>query len=223
VRPYNEDAFLNAPEFGLWAVADGMGGHTAGDVASRMVVERLARVRPAATAAQSAATIDAALAEVNRDLIRIARERGVRLIGATVAVLAACADGMACGWAGDSRIYRWRGALQRMTRDHSSAQEMIDTGVFTVEQLQGKAVSNAVTRAVGGDAQLTLEWNIGPREAGARFLLCSDGLTKELTDPLIAAELARPAPPAQTVAKLIGAALEHGGRDNVTAVVVDVP
>lgn len=223
VRSHNEDAFLNAPERGLWAVADGMGGHTAGDVASRMIVERLARVEPVASRPEFAGAVDAALADVNRDLLRIARERSVRTIGATVVVLLACHDAMVCGWAGDSRIYRWRaGELQRLTHDHSSAQELLDTGKFTAEQLRAGPASNAVTRAVGGAAQLVLDWETAPKESGTRFLLCSDGLTRELADDQIAAELGKAAPPEQTVSNLIRAALDHGGRDNITAVVVEV-
>jgi protein phosphatase len=222
VRSHNEDAFLDAPDRRLWVVADGMGGHSAGDVASRMIVEQLAKVVPPADAAAFVDTIENDLVHVNGELRRHAQDRKVSLIGATVVTLLACKDYFVCGWAGDSRAYRFGGGqLDRISRDHSTTQELMDTGQFTLEQLQAKP-SNTITRAVGGEPKLFLDWAIASYEPGTQFLLCSDGLTKEVADARIAQEFQRNLSPPETVKSLIQLALDAGGRDNVTAVVVRI-
>lgn len=222
VRSHNEDAFLDAPQHSLWVVADGMGGHTAGDVASRMIVERLTPVTPGADAASFLEKVEQELWTVNEDLRKHAKDRNVQLIGATVVALLAGKDYVMCGWAGDSRAYRFReGRLEQLSRDHSTAQEMLDTGQFTLEQLQKTGPSgNTITRAVGGEARLVLDWAVAAYDPGTQFLLCSDGLTKEVADPLIEAEFRKNLPPAELVKVLVNAALAAGGRDNVTALVV---
>lgn len=222
VRGHNEDAFLDAPQQSLWVVADGMGGHTAGDVASKMIVDRLAAVKSMPDPSAFLDQVEQELYVVNDDLRKHAKERNVSLIGATVVALLATRDYFMCGWAGDSRAYRFRdGQLEQISRDHSTAQEMMDTGQFTADQLkQTKPQGNTITRAVGGEAKLFLDWVLAAYEPGTQFLLCSDGLTKEISDRRIAEELGRNLTPQQTVANLVQAALQAGGRDNVTAVVV---
>jgi protein phosphatase len=222
VRGHNEDALLDAPQQALWVVADGMGGHTAGDVASKMIVERLAKISYQADAPAFVDAVELELYAVNEDLRRHARERNVGLIGATVVALLGSKDYVMCGWAGDSRAYRFQdGQLQQISRDHSTAQEMMDTGQFTLEQLQQtKPSGNTITRAVGGEASLFLDWSIAAYEPGTQFLLCSDGLTKEVSDARIAEEFRKNLPPQELAKILVQAALDHGGRDNVTAVVV---
>jgi len=222
VRGHNEDAFLSAPEQSLWVVADGMGGHTAGDVASRMIVERLGKVKRPDDPNQFMDLVEDELYVVNEELRKHAKERNVSLIGATVVALLAARDYFMCGWAGDSRAYRYQGGeLQQISRDHSTAQEMLDTGQFTLDQLkQTKPQGNTITRAVGGESKLFLDWVLAGYEAGTQFLLCSDGLTKEVSDRRIAEEFGRNLAPQQLVENLVRMALEAGGRDNVTAVVV---
>lgn len=222
VRSHNEDAFLDSAAHSLWIVADGMGGHTAGDVASRMIVERLGHVMPPPDAPAFMDLVEYELCAVNDDLREHARARNVSLIGATVVALLGGKDFMMCGWAGDSRAYRFReGHLQQISKDHSTAQEMLDTGQFTLEQLQStKPSGNTITRAVGGEPSLFLEWAVAGYEPGTQFLLCSDGLTKEVADAKIEAEFRKNLPPAELAAALVRMALEAGGRDNVTAVVV---
>lgn len=221
VRSHNEDAFLDAPARRLWAVADGMGGHSAGDFASRLIVERLGSVAAIADPAAHVDALDDALAAVNEELRRHAAERKVSLIGATVVAMIAAPEFMVCGWAGDSRIYRFQGGkLDQLSKDHSTHQEMMDTGVFNAAQLSGKQTGNTITRAVGGDSRLYLDWVVAGHAPGARFMLCSDGLTKEVPDSRIAEELARNTTPAQQAEALVNAALAAGGRDNVTVVVV---
>ena len=142
------------------------------------------------------------------------------MFGASGVTLLAAPVFVVCGWAGDSRVYRHRGgALEQISRDHSTTQEMMDTGQFTVEQLSAKP-NNTITRAVGGEPKLFLEWVVAGYEPGTQFLLCSDGLTKEVSNRRIEEELNRNLAPGETAQNLVRAALEAGGRDNVTAVVV---
>lgn len=224
VRSHNEDAFLDAPGLNLWVVADGMGGHSAGDVASAMIVSRLGKVAASADAAAFCDTVENELSSVNTDLRKHAQERNVSLIGATVVTLLASKDFMMCGWAGDSRVYRFhKGHLEQISHDHSTSQEMMDTGQFTVGQLSGKQSGNTITRAVGGEVNLFLEWVIAGYEPGTQFLLCSDGLTKEVEDLKIEEEFRSGRGPKETAEALVQAALAAGGRDNVTALVVSVP
>ena len=185
VRRINEDAMLDQPERGLWAVADGMGGHTLGDVASRMVVDALAHLPQTSTDA-----IRACLAEVNRRLMTEAAMRDVQVIGSTAVVLLASGSHCSCLWAGDSRIYRLRGGrLEQLTRDHSRVQEMVDRGELTPEAARISPLRNRITRALGVPGPLDLEARQLPSEASDLYLLCSDGLTGELKDSEIAAIL----------------------------------
>lgn len=224
VRSHNEDAFLDAPDLNLWVVADGMGGHSAGDVASAMIVSRLGKIAASADAATFCDTVESELSSVNADLRKHAQERNVSLIGATVVTLLASKDFMMCGWAGDSRVYRFQeDRLEPLSHDHSTSQEMMDTGQFSVAQLSGKQSGNTITRAVGGEVNLFLEWAIAGYEPGTQFLLCSDGLTKEVADLKIEEQFRRGLGPKETAQALVEAALAAGGRDNVTALVVSVP
>ena len=221
VRTHNEDAFLDAPDRRLWVVADGMGGHSAGDVASAMIVERMGKLDPDADMANFVDKVDGALSSVNEDLRKHAQERNVSLIGATVVAMIGGKDFTAIGWAGDSRAYRFQeGKLQRMSRDHSTAQELMDTGQFTAQQLAGKQQGNTITRAVGGEPRLYLDWLVAGFEPGTQFLLCSDGLTKEVPEPKIEEAFQKNLPPKELAESLMLAALAAGGRDNVTVVVV---
>lgn len=221
VRTHNEDAFLDAPDHSLWVVADGMGGHSAGDVASAMIVERMGKLAADADMAAFVDKVDHELSAVNEDLRAHAKERNVALIGATVVALLGGKDFTAIGWAGDSRAYRFRdGKLERLSRDHSTAQELMDTGQFTAAQLAGKQQGNTITRAVGGEPKLYLDWMVAGYEPGTQFLLCTDGLTKEVPEPKIEEEFKKGRSPKELADALVQAALAAGGRDNVTVVVV---
>lgn len=224
VRSHNEDAYLDNPGQNLWVVADGMGGHSAGDVASSWIVKRLGNVKSNPDAAAFCDSVESELSAVNNDLRKHAQERHVSLIGATVVTLLAAKEYVLCGWAGDSRAYRFQGGkLERISHDHSTAQEMMDTGQFSVAQLQGKQSGNTITRAVGGEPNLFVEWAIAGYEPGTQFLLCSDGLTKEVSDQQIEKEFQAGGDPKTLVDTLVNAALANGGRDNVTVVVIKVP
>ena len=221
VRRRNEDAFLDRPEVGLWAVADGMGGHEAGDYASARIVAALSEIAPTGDLAAFANSCEARLRDVDAELrIRAAMLGPAATIASTVVLLLADESEYICVWAGDSRIYLWRnGELRRLTTDHSRVQELVDAGLLAPESAASHPHSNIVTCAIGGGR---LEFGrvseaLGP---GDRFLLCSDGLTNMMTDPEIARELSPPAMPAVTAQRLLDLVLARGAHDNVTVVVV---
>ena len=222
VRSVNQDALLDRPDLGLWVVADGMGGHSDGAYASRLLVEYLDRLGQPSLLGVVSKRVSAVLKDVNRRLIEEAIARDADIIGSTVVVLVAVGDHCAILWVGDSRVYRLRDeTLVQLTSDHSQVQELVDQGLLTREQAEAHPMSNVLLRAVGGDPELEVDTRVEPLRAGDRFLLCSDGLTKELSASAIAEILGR-ADPATAARELVRAACEAGGRDNVTALVVDI-
>lgn len=219
VRAINEDAFLDRPQRGLWAVADGMGGHDAGDLASRMVVAALDGVGPPTGLAALSAQVREALQTVNRELRVAAVVRDVPLIGSTVAVLFAWELYCAYLWAGDSRIYLLRkGQLKQLTRDHSQVEELRAQGHLTGQEARHPR-HNLITRAVGAVDALELDQGSLLVADGDIFLLCSDGLSNLVGEEAIVQALGA-ARCEQAVETLIDLALKGGGRDNITAVVV---
>jgi serine/threonine protein phosphatase PrpC len=218
VRPLNEDSAVALPERGVWAVADGMGGHEHGDRASRLVADRLARLPPTTSGQELLRAVRATLAVCHREL----REQTAGgLCGCTVVVLLAVDSHFACLWAGDSRLYRLRaGHLDQLTRDHSLVQELTDQGQLTATAARTHPWRNRITRAVGIGDRLELDALQDRLLPGDRFLLCTDGLTGELEDTDIASTLASAAPEPAADA-LIALALERGGRDNITFVIVE--
>lgn len=218
VRALNEDAFLNRADIGLWAVADGMGGHEGGEVASAAVVEALGGVANFSSAYAFRDAVADALNKTNAQLSALAAERGT--MGATVVALLAHENHYACLWAGDSRAYFYRnGALKRLTRDHSLVQEMVDAGALSEERARAHPRANVITRAVGARENLDLESVFGNLQSGDRFLLCSDGLTGVVTDREIANVMIR-APLEAAAERLLESALARGAPDNVTLVLI---
>lgn len=221
VRRLNEDSFIAAPQAGLWAVADGMGGHEAGEVASRKVVEALAALPAPASGYGFARDVSDALQAVNADLLDYATDRRTDVVGSTVVVLLAVDGHWACLWAGDSRAYLWRkDVLAPVTRDHSLVQALVDSGALTPAEARSSRRANVITRAVGVDAALELEMRQGPLQPGDVFLLCSDGLSGVLDEGEIAAMLARSGDVDDGAQRLVAAALARGAPDNVTVVLV---
>jgi serine/threonine protein phosphatase PrpC len=219
VRKLNEDSFLDRPDVGLWGVADGMGGHDAGDVASATVIDALAGVSSFRSAYAFRHGVCLALHDANARL-RGGDDPCGGICGSTVAVLLVHNGHYACVWAGDSRIYLYRdGEMRRLTRDHSVVQGMVDAGKLNDEQARAHASSHVITRAVGAAATLELESAHGPVRAGDRFLLCSDGLTGLVRDAELGAFLLRP-PLEAALDKMINVALSRGAPDNVTAILV---
>lgn len=225
VRRVNEDAFLDLPELGLWVVADGMGGHDAGDVASRMIVETLRSTPLEGSLAQRMDQLEDAVEQVNQHLIsRSYHDDGRRqIIGSTIAVLMAESPHLgAILWAGDSRIYRLRdGDLRQLSNDHSQVESYVRQGIISREQARSHPERNVITRAVGSQDELYLEADACEFNAGDRYLLCSDGLTRHLEDVEIARLLAE-GPPKAVCRALVDLTLDRGAKDNVTVVVVEI-
>lgn len=223
VRKLNEDAWLDQPARGLWAVADGMGGHSRGEFASRLAIDELMGLPTADDIERYVALARQRLQQANARLRAEAARRGVPVIGTTIAALLAAPGGRcACLWAGDSRIYLYRaGWLRLLTRDHSQREAqralLLEDGAEAGEELRLPA--NVITRAVGGDDTLEIDVVMLDAIDGDVFLLCSDGLTNEVGDLLIEQALL-PGDCRRACETLVDTALEHGGRDNVTAVVV---
>lgn len=214
-RKLNEDAVLAHPGRRLWAVADGMGGHDAGEVASAMVVEALARCGEDVRAAM--ATLD----DVNARLIELGRSGPeARTIGSTVVGLVADGDSFTCFWAGDSRAYRVRdGKLVQLSHDHSLVQELIDAGMIGEKEAEAHPNANVITRAVGVDDRLQVDTVRGEVRPGDTFLLASDGLTRlvsdaELGDELSSGELEASAD------RLLRLTLDREAPDNVSLVLI---
>ena len=184
-RRLNEDAVLASPERRLWAVADGMGGHEAGEVASAMVVQALS------TCPEGPDAIIATLTDVNARLIEMGRTGGEsRTIGSTVVGITANSSRFTCFWAGDSRAYRLRdGQFTRLTRDHSLVQELVDGGMIREDEAETHPNANVITRAVGVSDDLQVDTVAGDISTGDLFLLASDGLTRLVSDDELSSEL----------------------------------
>ncbi len=223
VRKINEDAFLDRPDMGIWAVADGMGGHQAGDVASKTIVEALGRMRAGRTREELLLQVREQLYGANDALLRLAAERrDGSVIGSTVAILAGFQGQAICLWVGDSRIYLCRnGQLRQLTRDHSQVEELIKLGLLDREEAETHPQSNIVTRAVGAQPDLQIDMIAGELHDGDVYLICSDGLNKILDHDEISSIL-QTSDGRNLAERLIERAVEEGAKDNVTSVVVTI-
>ncbi|GAB3117356.1 protein phosphatase 2C domain-containing protein [Janibacter alkaliphilus] len=224
VREHNEDAAI--AEGVVFAVADGMGGHAAGEVASGIAVDTLREI--AGRAPLSVEDLEQQLDAANRRILGAVHEQPERRgMGTTVTGVALVSVGGTDHWAvfnvGDSRVYRWLdGTLSQVTVDHSEVQEMISAGVITPDEARTHPLRNVVTRSLGTDAQHQPDVWVIPPYPGERFVICSDGLTNELDDRDLR-ELLQEHPDAQQAAEqLVREAVVAGGRDNVTVVVVNL-
>ena len=220
-RKANEDSLMTRTERGLWAVADGMGGHEAGDVASGRIAEALQHLPIVYDVDELIEVASAALKTVNHELIQLARGDGIpRTIGSTVVALAIAGTAMRCLWAGDSRAYRMRGGrLTQLTRDHSLVQELVNAGMLQPEAAHDHPQANVVTRAVGVSEALRLDVVAGDAQPGDLFLIASDGLTRVVPDPDLADEMASGTLDAMAD-RLIDLVLQRGAPDNVSLILV---
>lgn len=220
VRETNQDSYVQRDEAGLWAVADGMGGHAAGDLASAAVARALEGMPGDLDLDQALAAVRAALAEANRELIAMTPGGTDRAPGSTVAVLLIRANEGVVTWAGDSRVYRLRnGRAEQLTRDHSHVQQLVDQNVIGAKEAESHPMAHVITRAVGSDETLRLETARIDISPGDRYLLCSDGLSRVASLDEIEARLGSGEPDA-VVDQLLQGALDAGAPDNVTALVV---
>src|SRR5579863_9139780 len=221
-RKHNEDAYVDRPDLGVWAVADGAGGHQAGEVASGMIADALEAITPGLSASELLAEVRLAIERTHDALREEATRRGPDVVVAsTVVVMLARGEHFACLWAGDSRAYLLRsGALRQITRDHSLVQELLEAGAIGPDEVMNHPRGNVITRAVGAELdEFALDKVSDRLLPGDRFLLCSDGLCKTLPEGELASLLGQingAAPQA-----LIDAALAANVSDNVTAVTVE--
>jgi type VI secretion system protein ImpM len=220
VRKNNGDAHLARPDVGLWAVADGMGGHSHGEVASRMIIDALAAVTITGALEARVGQVARSLRMVNTELCHLARTRSDGLdAGSTiVALVLGSSGGAAAVWAGDSRLYRLReGEFTPMTRDHALEVEPS----ASAQPDSPASAGGAITRAVGGEDTLEVDVAYFDVKAGDRYLLCSDGVYTELSPAMLrqALETQWDSDPAR---EILRAVLSRDARDNATAVVVDV-
>ena len=230
VREHNEDAAFARGS--IFVVADGMGGHAAGEVASAIAASTLGELAERAdlTVADVVAQVDVANRRIFTTAVRNPQQWGMATTLTGVAVVLdpdADADAdQGSSWAvvnlGDSRVYRYAaGELAQVTVDHSEVQEMVDAGYLTDDEARVHPLRHTVTRSLGRDRLPVVDTWVLPVVAGERFVVCSDGLTNEVRDAEIAAVLAVGADVQATAQDLVDRAVAHGGRDNVTVIVVE--
>lgn len=224
VRAVNQDACLDLPELGLWVVADGMGGHEAGEVASSMIVNYFRQINEPENLNNFVTNVQNCLLQVNKSLREMAtRQYSNQTIGSTVVALLAFGNQCAYVWVGDSRIYRLRNnRFEQMTRDHSMLEEYINQGQMTPEEIQNSNVANALTRAVGAEDDLNIDIRMDDIQDGDTFLLCSDGLYREVSPEEIAHYMARPDDCLTITNNLLEQALSRNARDNITLSLVQI-
>jgi len=221
VRSVNEDAYLSLDDLGLWVVADGMGGHTRGDVASHLIVEACEGMTRPDSLDSFAREVKTRLAMANQLMRKKVSGAGFgQLMGSTVVAFLVYKREWMCLWAGDSRAYLLRdGQLAQISRDHSVAEELVQRGELRRDEANSHPSANRITRAVGAQDHLVLDQYRSYLRDGDAVLLCSDGLTKEVTDEEVAAIL-DDFDCEEASEELVELTLERGARDNVTVAVI---
>jgi len=221
VRKVNEDSILVLPDQQIWVVSDGMGGHAAGDFASRTVVDNIAMLPTGLSAVDKMRAVRQALQDAHNTIVAEAEARD-SVIGATVVAFLLADGHFGALWAGDSRLYRYRdGQMDLLTTDHSLVGALVEAGQLTWDQAEHHPQSNAITRAVGVGDDLELDKIRGEVSPGDRFLLCSDGLNKYASIAEMGQAL-RGVPIEMVADKMVQLALDRGGADNISVIVIDV-
>lgn len=221
-RAINEDAFLDAGERGLWVVADGMGGHAAGDLASDGICRELGALELNPTISECIARIEATLRRLNTSLRIEARLRGPDvLIGSTFAGLLIRGRHAVCLWSGDSRAYLARGdALFQLTRDHKLVEDMVCSGEIHTDDAAHHPHRHIVTRAIGAEDSVHIDLNHVTLTTGDRLLLCTDGLSDALNPATIADTMHED--PVKCVVQLLDAGDARGRKDDATALAITI-
>lgn len=220
VRKHNEDSYLTMPDRQLWVVADGMGGHARGDLASQAIIEAYRDFEPLRTLSQTIDDLEDRVIEVNQQLREEIGDNIKNMMGSTIVLMYAKRAYVFFLWAGDSRIYRYRKKyLEQVSHDHSFVQESVDKGVMTPQEAIKHPSSNIITRAVGVHDEIQMDLDYTNVEHGDKFLLCTDGLFKDISMGEIANELEKI--PMRAAEGLIDLALSRGANDNVTVIVIE--
>ena len=218
VRKLNEDCYEAAPELGLWLVADGVGGHASGDVASEITRATIKSVYR-----NTGNLVNAIECAHEAVLGAIARKQGGPNMGSTVVAVELDKRDYQIAWVGDSRAYQWDGTLRLLTTDHSFVEALVAKGVITREEAFKHPKRNIITQSIGVSTERDLKVDVisGTLSKGQKLLLCSDGLNDELNDDAITNILAQYISPKEQVNHLLKGALERGGRDNITIIIID--
>lgn len=216
-RDHNEDAYVANEQLGLWLVADGVGGHANGEVAASIVRDTIV-----SNVASGARLVDAIQYAHSAVLDEIRNRNGKSNMGSTVVALIIKGDQYQIAWVGDSRAYLFDGHLTRLTRDHSPVSEMLANGDITAQQAARHPERHVLSQSLGVSEKNEIRPDTieGTFEPGQQFLLCSDGLSDELDDKAMSRAISGASTPQQQISALIAAALESGGNDNVSAVIV---
>jgi len=220
-RPTNEDAVLELPDAGVWVVADGMGGHTRGDLASRYMIAAFDGIGPCRRLGELMAKARLRLHQANERIYRESRRMGPgTVMGCATVILTVCRGEYACLWVGDSRAYRLRdGNLEQLTRDHNLAQELVERGEVSPEEAPRHPAARRITRAVGAQPSVRIDETRGEIRDGDVFLLCSDGLLLEVGGDEIASILSG-ADHDQAAQSLLDLSLQRDTHDNVSVAVI---
>jgi serine/threonine-protein phosphatase Stp1 len=223
VRQRNEDAFLECPKRGLWAVADGMGGHSGGDIASQLIIANLAELPLHRDFDARLNAVRQCLRWTNRRLsqeLTVTAANPLGIMGSTVVALLLEGRRAACVWAGDSRCYLWRGGhLYQLSRDHSLREQMIAECRFSRDEANTHPAAKALTRAIGASQELRLGILELDVQRGDRFLLCTDGVYQDLDSQTLGDAMSLPSP-GKVLDRLFEGVLRGAARDNLTAVVI---
>jgi len=222
VRRINEDSILSLPDQRIWVVADGMGGHAAGDFASQTVIESIAALPEGPSPGDTMQGLRKAILRAHDTIRAESDRRGGATVGATVVALMLANGHFVAFWAGDSRLYRFRaGGIELLTTDHSVVADLVTSGQMSWDEAEHHPHSNAITRAVGVGDTLDLDKIRGEVRSGDRFLICSDGLTKYAGFDTLRRAVTD-APIETLCDKLLQIALDGGGGDNISVIVIDV-
>lgn len=221
VREINEDSVMSKPQVGLWAVADGMGGYEAGNVASNMIVKSLEELESKPGLSAMVDSIEDQLLDVNQRILEYAEIMlEGRTLGSTVVSILLRGQVGVCMWVGDSRLYRLRNnELTQLSRDHSQVEELLQQGLIREDEVENHPESNVITRAIGTSEELYVDLNVFSAQVGDTFLLCSDGLYNAVSNEDIIIQMTNPNTD-DAVKQLIVKSLENGATDNVSIVMV---
>ncbi|VUD66116.1 Serine/threonine phosphatase stp [Thalassocella blandensis] len=221
VRQVNEDSIFEDADKALWAVADGMGGHEVGDVASRKIVEIMSSVQARESLSDYVDAVEDALMLANKELIEYAQIMFENeTMGSTAVCLLIVNHVGVCLWVGDSRLYRYRNQqLQQLSRDHSQVAEMVQMGLITEEDAETHPHRNVITRAVGVERQLFVDVNVFSTQVGDTFLLCSDGLYNSVGKDVIERGM-QLRDPEEGALTLLKQSIDNGAQDNVSIIMI---
>ncbi len=222
-RKINEDNLLVRSDASVWVVADGMGGHEAGEVASAKLVEALANLPPSGSPDETAEVAERLVQDVNLELLQLAQgSLTPRTIGSTVVVLAIRAGEYRCLWAGDSRCYLVRDReITQITHDHSLVEDLVRSGLLRPEDAADHPDANVITRAVGATRELRIDCVAGEVRRGDHFVLASDGVTRVMENAELG-KLVASRNPLQAVEEIQSIVLSRGAPDNLTCIIVRV-